>query len=65
LRTSDFIQPLARYAAKDLRQDHAAGVALAAVAIPSQLVTAHLAGFPPTTGLIAFAAGTIGFAALG
>jgi sulfate permease, SulP family len=65
LRTSDFIQPLARYAAKDLRQDLAAGVALAAVAIPSQLGTAHLAGFPPTAGLIAFAAGAIGFAALG
>jgi sulfate permease, SulP family len=65
LRTSDFIRPAARYAARDLRQDLAAGLAVAAVAIPSQLATAHLAGFPPSAGLIAFAAGSIGFAAFG
>jgi MFS superfamily sulfate permease-like transporter len=47
LRASDFIRAAARYAAKDLRQDLAAGLALAAVAIPSQMATAHLAGFPP------------------
>jgi sulfate permease, SulP family len=65
LRASDFIRVAARYAAGDLRQDLAAGLALAAVALPSQLATAHLAGFPPTTGLIAFAAASIGFAAIG
>jgi len=54
LRASDFIRVAARYAAGDLRQDLAAGLALAAVAFPSQMATAHLAGFPPTTGLIAF-----------
>jgi sulfate permease, SulP family len=65
LRASDFIRLAARYAARDLRQDLAAGLALAAIAIPSQLATAHLAGFPPVTGLIAFAAASIGFAAVG
>jgi MFS superfamily sulfate permease-like transporter len=40
-------------------------VALAAVAISSQLGTAHLAGLLPTAGLIAFAGGAIGFAAFG
>jgi SulP family sulfate permease len=48
-----------------LRQDLAAGLALAAVALPSQLGTAHLAGFPPAAGLVAFAAGSVGFAAFG
>jgi SulP family sulfate permease len=65
LRASDFIRSAARYAAGDLRQDLAAGLALAAVALPSQMATAHLAGFPPATGLIAFAAASIGFAAIG
>jgi sulfate permease, SulP family len=65
VRTSDFIRLAARYAVRDLRQDLAAGLAVAAVAIPSQLGTAHLAGFPPATGLIAFAAASIGFAAIG
>jgi MFS superfamily sulfate permease-like transporter len=65
LRASDFIRAATRYAARDLRQDLAAGVALAAVAISSQLGTAHLAGLLPTAGLIAFAAGAIGFAAFG
>jgi SulP family sulfate permease len=64
LRTSDFIRAAARYAAGDLRRDLAAGLALAAVAVPSQMATAHLAGFPPTSGLIAFAAASIGFAAI-
>jgi sulfate permease, SulP family len=65
LRASDIIRAATRYAARDLRPDLAAGLALAAVAFPSQMATAHLAGFPPTTGLIAFAAASIGFAAIG
>jgi len=65
LRASDFFRAAARYAVRDLRQDLAAGLALAAVALPSQMATAHLAGFPPTLGLIAFAAGSIGFATSG
>jgi len=65
LRPSDYIRAAARYAAGDLRQDLAAGLALAAVALPSQMATAHLAGFPPATGLIAFATASVGFAAIG
>ena len=65
MRASDFHQSAARYAARDLRPDLVAGLALAAVALPSQMATAHLAGFPPATGLIAFAAASIGFAAIG
>ncbi len=48
-----------------LRQDLAAAIALAAVAIPSQMATAHLAGFPPSAGLAAFVAGSAGFALFG
>jgi sulfate permease, SulP family len=58
-------QSAARYGMNDLRRDLVAGLALTAIAIPSQMATAHLAGFPPTVGFIAFAAGSIGFAAFG
>ena len=34
-------------------------------AIPGQLATARLAGMPPETGLYAFAAGSLAFAAFG
>src|SRR5579885_2976577 len=50
---------------RTLRQDLAAAIALAAVAIPSQMATAHLAGFPPSAGLAAFVAGSAGFALFG
>jgi sulfate permease, SulP family len=65
LRGSELFRSAARYAAQDLRADLAAGLALAAVALPSQMATAHLAGFPPATGFIAFAAASIGFAFIG
>ncbi|GAC1310499.1 MAG: SulP family inorganic anion transporter [Vulcanimicrobiaceae bacterium] len=38
---------------------------LAAIAIPEQLATAHLANMPPQTGLYAFAAGSLAFAVFG
>lgn len=38
---------------------------LAAIAIPEQLATARLAGFPPEAGLYAFIAGSIAFAIFG
>jgi sulfate permease, SulP family len=63
LRLSDFLRRA--YKAKDLRRDLAAGLALATIAIPTQMATADLAGFPPTARLIAFAAGSAGFAAFG
>jgi sulfate permease, SulP family len=48
-----------------LPRDLVAGLMLAAIAIPGQLATARLAGMPPETGLYAFAAGTLAFAAFG
>jgi SulP family sulfate permease len=65
LRGSNLLRSAARYAARDLRADLAAGLVLAAVALPSQMATAHLAGFPPATGFIAFAAASVGFAIIG
>ena len=48
-----------------LPRDLVAGIMLAAIAIPGQLATARLAGMPPETGLYAFAAGSLAFAAFG
>src|SRR5271157_246518 len=48
-----------------LPRDVVAGVMLAAISIPGQLATARLAGMPPETGLYAFAAGSLAFAAFG
>src|SRR5919201_4631102 len=45
--------------------DVLAGLMLAALALPSQLATARLAGMPAEIGLVAFAAATIAFAAFG
>jgi sulfate permease, SulP family len=49
----------------DSRRDVAAALALAAIAIPEQIATARLAGVPPATGLLVFAAGSAGFFLLG
>lgn len=48
-----------------LPRDLVAGLMLTAIAIPGQLATARLAGMPPQTGLYAFAAGSLAFAAFG
>ncbi len=45
--------------------DALAAVTLAAIAIPEQLATARLVGVPPMMGLLAFAAGSLAFAAFG
>jgi MFS superfamily sulfate permease-like transporter len=45
--------------------DLAAGLTLAAIAIPEQMATARLGGFAPQIGLIAFVAATLGFAVFG
>ncbi|MBI1219530.1 MAG: STAS domain-containing protein [Rhodobacteraceae bacterium] len=42
-----------------------AALMLLAIAVPEQLATARLMGLPPITGLIAFVAGTVAFAAFG
>src|ERR1700747_3284319 len=48
-----------------LTSDLIAGLMLAAIAIPGHRATARLAGMPPETGLYAFAAGSLAFAAFG
>lgn len=53
------------YRIEFLPRDLVAGMMLAAIAIPGQLATARLAGMPPETGLYAFAAGSLAFAAFG
>jgi SulP family sulfate permease len=45
--------------------DLIAGLTLAAIAIPEQMATARLAGFPPHVGFIAFIAGSLAFSLLG
>ena len=50
---------------RDLAPDAVAGLTLAAIAIPEQMATARLAGFPPQIGFIALLAGAVGFAAFG
>jgi high affinity sulfate transporter 1 len=45
--------------------DLIAALTLLAIAVPEQLATSRLAGMPPVTGLYAFIAGTLLFAALG
>ena len=46
-------------------RDLLAALALLAVAIPEQIATARLAGVPPGTGLLVFAAASLGFFILG
>jgi MFS superfamily sulfate permease-like transporter len=48
-----------------LTGDIFAGVMLAAIAVPEQLATARLAGFAPEIGLVAFAVGSLAYAAFG
>jgi SulP family sulfate permease len=51
--------------ASGLNHDLAAGLTLAAIAIPEQMATARLGGFAPQIGLFAFLAGSLAFAAFG
>jgi len=50
---------------RDFGPDAVAGLTLAAIAIPEQMATATLAGFPAQAGFVALLAGTLGFAAFG
>ena len=56
---------LASFRPIDLPSDLIAGLTLAAIAIPEQMATARLGGFPPQIGFFAFIAGSFGFAVLG
>jgi MFS superfamily sulfate permease-like transporter len=60
-----FFSSLRGYRIEWLPRDLVAGLMLSAIAIPGQLATARLAGMPPQTGLYAFAAGSLAFAAFG
>jgi high affinity sulfate transporter 1 len=53
------------YQRRWLGPDLLAGLTLLTIAVPEQLATSRLAGMPPITGLYAFIAGTVAFAALG
>ncbi len=50
---------------KDLGGDVAAGLTLAAIAIPEQMATSRLGGFSPEIGFFVFIAGSLAFALFG
>jgi MFS superfamily sulfate permease-like transporter len=56
---------LAGYRVPFIAGDLVAGLTLAAIAIPEQMATARLGGFPPQVGLIALIAAALAFAAFG
>src|SRR3984957_1185011 len=56
---------LASFRPSELPNDLIAGLTLAAIAIPEQMATSRLGGFPPQIGFFAFIAGSLGFAMLG
>src|SRR6476620_11215998 len=53
------------YRIQFLTHDLVAGLTLAAIAIPEQMATARLGGFPPQIGFVAFLAGSLAFAVFG
>jgi MFS superfamily sulfate permease-like transporter len=57
--------PIARALSAAAPGDVAAGLTLAAIAIPEQMANARLGGFTPELGLIAFVAASIAFALFG
>lgn len=60
-----FFTSLRGYEVALLPRDLVAGLMLLAIALPGQLATARLAGMPPETGIYAFVAGSLAFAAFG
>lgn len=59
------LRSLGGWRGRDLSHDLAAGLTLAAIAIPEQMATAKLGGFPPEAGLFLFVLATVGFALFG
>src|SRR3954471_5695927 len=59
------LRSLQGWQVRALPADLAAGLTLAAIAIPEQMATARLGGFTPETGFYAFIAGSLGFALFG
>src|SRR5579864_7974523 len=58
-------RPLRDASPASLGPDVLAGLTLAAIAIPEQMATARLGGFPPILGFVAFVAGTAGILIFG
>ena len=67
--SASYVPPLFRglygWRINSLAPDAIAGLTLAALAIPEQIATARLAGFPPQAGFVALIAGAIEFAIFG
>ena len=59
------MRALSGWTVKGLHGDLAAGITLAAIAIPEQMATARLGGFAPEIGFFAFVAGSLAFALFG
>ncbi len=59
------LQAFAGYRAAFVSADLFAGLMLAAIAVPEQMATAKLAGFPPQVGFFVFVAGSIAFGIFG
>ncbi|HEY1541448.1 MAG TPA: SulP family inorganic anion transporter [Xanthobacteraceae bacterium] len=59
------LRSLAGYRAENLLRDLAAGLTLAAIAIPEQMATARLGGFEPQLGLFVLVAAALAFAIFG
>ncbi|HEY1544597.1 MAG TPA: solute carrier family 23 protein, partial [Xanthobacteraceae bacterium] len=59
------LRSFAGYRAENLPRDLAAGLTLAAIAIPEQMATARLGGFEPQLGLFVLVAGAFAFAVFG
>ncbi|MDW6022016.1 SulP family inorganic anion transporter [Mesorhizobium sp. BAC0120] len=64
-RQAVLFRALRGWSGRDLGADVAAGLTLAAIAIPEQMATARLAGLSPDAGFFAFIAGSVAFAAFG
>ncbi len=64
-RAWPLLRSLAGYRGEYLGRDLAAGLTLAAIAIPEQMATARLGGFAPQVGLMVLVAGALAFAIFG
>ncbi len=64
-RAWPLLRSLAGYRGAYLPRDLAAGLTLAAIAIPEQMATARLGGFEPQIGLVVLVAGALAFAIFG
>jgi sulfate permease, SulP family len=59
------LRGFAGWSPRDIPFDVGAGLTLAAIAVPEQMATARLGGFPPEIGFFVFGAGTLAFAIFG